>query len=372
MNLELNEDQQLIDHALERYLKSAGDYAARRALAQTAPGYAQEDWQFFADIGLLAMSFPEQFGGQDAGFGDTALVMERFGKELLTVPYLAGVVLAGGVLRRVAASPLRAECLDALGQGRMLLAAGIDPDTTNLRAQACEGGYRIDGGAQLVMHGPAAQRYIVTAELNGAPALLLVDAGPAGPVVEPYRLIDGSPACDLAFDEVVVARERLLAHGESAASIVQDVLAEARAALCAEAAGCMQALFGMTLDYVRQRKQFGRAIGSFQVIQHRLADGYTALEQVKSMALLAARSVGSGAASRHRDVAAAKAFIGEAGIRMGHDAIQLHGAMGMTEELAVGGYHKRLLVIDALLGDACVQVGRFIAMEPECAGAALA
>ena len=362
MDLELNDDQKIISNSLERFIKTSCDYPARRALADTAAGFSPAHWQFFAEMGLLALPLPEQCGGLEADFSYTALVMEWFGKGLVAEPYLAAVVLAGGILRRIPASPLQAECLLALGEGRTIFAfAGEDAATT--RACGHEGGYLLNGARRLVAHGSSASQLIVSAELDGEPALLLVDAGQQGVAIDACRTIDSLPACDLALHEVRVGAERLLARGEAVAAIVREASDEALAAMCAEACGCMDALFDMTLDYVQQRKQFGRAIGSFQVIQHRLADAYTELEQVRSMALVAARSISSGAPSRHSDIAAAMAFICEAGQRMGHTAIQLHGAMGMTQELAVGGYHRRLLAIAAQAGGARGQVERFIALQ---------
>jgi len=364
MNLELNDDQRIISDTLERFVKQHYDYPARRELVRTETGYARTHWLFYADIGLLALPLPEEYGGLDADFSYLGLVMEWFGKGLVAEPYLASVILGGGILRRLPAAPLPSSCLAALAEGRMTLALADDEadPAAPLRAVVRDDSVLVDGAKRLVVHGTDADRIIVTARIDGALALLLVDAEHEGVERRGYRTVDGLPACDLVLREVVLAKDCLLAQGEAAEAILCEVLTEAMAALCAEACGCMQALFDMTLDYVQQRKQFGRAIGSFQVIQHRLAEAFTDLEQVKSMALLATRSVSSAAPGRHRDVAAAKAFIGEAALRMGHTAIQLHGAMGMTEELAVGGYHKRLLVINALLGDARSQLGRWMGM----------
>lgn len=365
MNLELNDDQRILSDTLERFVKQSYDYPARRALVRTESGYAQAHWQLFADIGLLALPLPEQYGGLNADFSYLGLVMEWIGKGLVAEPYLASVILGGGTLRRLPAAPLPAACLAALAAGQMTLALADDEadPAAPLRAILRHDGLLVDGAKRLVVHGTDADRIIVTARIDGELALLLVDARQAGVERRAYRTVDGLPACDLVLHGLVLAKECLLAQGAAAEAILREVLTEAMAALCAEACGCMQALFDMTLEYVQQRKQFGRAIGSFQVIQHRLAEAFTDLEQVKSMALLATRSVSSAAPGRHRDVAAAKAFIGEAALSMGHTAIQLHGAMGMTEELAVGGYHKRLLVINALLGDARSQLGRWMAMD---------
>ncbi len=362
MDLELNDDQKIIGDSLQRFIKESYDYPARRALSATAAGFSPAHWQFFADMGLLALPLPEQHGGLDADFSYTALVMEWFGRGLVAEPYLATVIQAGGILRRIAPSALQAVCLQALGEGKTIFAfAGEEASGTHARSE--DGGYVLDGVKRLVAHGPSAAQLIVSAELDGEPALLLVAAGQPGVTIDAYRTIDSLPACDAMLCGVRVEADHVLARGGSVAEILQEVASETLAAMCAEACGCMDALFDMTLDYVQQRKQFGRTIGSFQAIQHRLADAYTELELVRSMALVAARGVSSGAPGRHRDIAAAMAFIGEAGQRMGHTAIQLHGAMGMTQELAVGGYHRRLLAIAAQAGGARRQVDRFIKLQ---------
>jgi alkylation response protein AidB-like acyl-CoA dehydrogenase len=312
-----------------------------------------------------------EYGGVNADFSYTALLMESIGKGLVAEPYLASVVLGGGVLRRAANTPQHAAMLRQLAAGEVLLAFAHDepdavtPATPAARSRRHGDGYVLNGVKQLVLHGPAADHFIVSASDadSGELQLFLADAGQDGAALHRYRTVDGLPACDLHLRELALDAGRLLAQGETAAAILAEVLTEALAALCCEASGCAQALLDATLDYVRQRQQFGRAIGSFQVIQHRMADCYVEVEQIKSMALLASRSVAAGAPQRHRSVAAAKAYIGEAAVRVGHTAIQLHGAMGMTEELAVGAYHKRLLVIQALFGDAGAQVERYIALE---------
>jgi alkylation response protein AidB-like acyl-CoA dehydrogenase len=371
MDFALNDEQRMIDDALARFVQQHYDFPARQRLLRTEAGYSRAHWQLFAEMGLLALPLDEEYGGVNADFSYTALLMESIGKGLVAEPYLAGVVLGGGVLRRAANTPQHAAMLRQLAAGEVLLAFAHDePDAVTPAAPATRSrrhgdGYVLNGVKQLVLHGAAADHFIVSASDadSGELQLFLADAGQGGVALHRYRTVDGLPVCDMHLHELALDAGRLLAQGETAATILAEVLTDALAALCCEASGCAQALLDATLDYVRQRQQFGRAIGSFQVIQHRMADCYVEVEQIKSMALLASRSVAAGAPQRHRSVAAAKAYIGEAAVRVGHTAIQLHGAMGMTEELAVGAYHKRLLVIQALFGDAGAQVERYIALE---------
>jgi alkylation response protein AidB-like acyl-CoA dehydrogenase len=371
MDFALNDEQRMINDALTRFVQQHYDFPARQRLLRTEAGYSRAHWQLFAEMGLLALPLDVEYGGVNADFSYTALLMESIGKGLVAEPYLASVVLGGGALGRAANTPQHAAMLRQLAAGEVLLAFAHDepdavtPATPAARSRRHGDGYVLNGVKQLVLHGPAADHFIVSASDadSGELQLFLADAGQDGAALHRYRTVDGLPACDLHLRELALDAGRLLAQGETAAAILAEVLTEALAALCCEASGCAQALLDATLDYVRQRQQFGRAIGSFQVIQHRMADCYVEVEQIKSMALLASRSVAAGAPQRHRSVAAAKAYIGEAAVRVGHTAIQLHGAMGMTEELAVGAYHKRLLVIQALFGDAGAQVERYIALE---------
>jgi alkylation response protein AidB-like acyl-CoA dehydrogenase len=373
MDFALNDEQRMIDDALARFVQQHYDFPARQRLLRTEAGYSRAHWLLFAEMGLLALPLDEEYGGVSADFSYTALLMESIGKGLVAEPYLASVVLGGGVLRRAAHAPQHAAMLQQLAAGEVLLAFAHDePDAVTPAAPATRSrrqgsGYVLNGAKQLVLHGANADHFIVSASDadSGELQLFLAGAGQGGLVQHRYRTVDGLPACDLQLHELALDAGQLLAQGETAAAILAEVLSEAMAALCCEASGCAQALLDATLDYVRQRKQFGRAISSFQVIQHRMADCYVEVEQIKSMALLASRSVAAGAPQRHRSVAAAKAYIGEAAVRVGHTAIQLHGAMGMTEELSVGAYHKRLLVIQALFGDAGAQIERYIALEQE-------
>jgi alkylation response protein AidB-like acyl-CoA dehydrogenase len=371
MDFAPNDEQRMINDALTRFVQQHYDFPARQRLLRTDAGYSRAHWQLFAEMGLLALPLDEEYGGVNADFSYTALMMESIGKGLVAEPYLASVVLGGGVLRRTANTPQHAAMLHQLAAGEVLLAFAHDepdavtPAAPDTRSRRHGDGYVLNGFKQLVLHGPAADYFIVSASDadSGELQLFLADAGRDGAALHRYRTVDGLPACDLHLHDLALDAGRLLAQGETAAAILAEVLTEALAALCCEASGCAQALLDATLDYVRQRQQFGRAIGSFQVIQHRMADCYVEVEQIKSMALLASRSIAAGAPQRHRSVAAAKAYIGEAAVRVGHTAIQLHGAMGMTEELAVGAYHKRLLVIQALFGDAGAQVERYIELE---------
>ncbi|CAG4884802.1 Pimeloyl-CoA dehydrogenase small subunit [Georgfuchsia toluolica] len=375
MNFTLNEDQKRIVDSLERFIQNNYEYPKRRQILASELGFSRNHWQFFANMGLLGLPFAEEFGGLNLDFAYTALVMEWFGRGLIVEPFLSSVMLSGGLIKHAGTKAQRATCLAPLIEGRLLLAFAHEDSGSRFgkrsqktRAQPQGNGFVVNGGKRLVIHGQSADRFVVSAA--GAAGeqdsfLFLLDADQAGMQIDSYRTVDGQPACDLRLHNVTVPRDHVLAEGKAAQAALKNVLTEATAGLCAEAYGCMQVLFDMTLDYVQQRKQFGKTIGSFQVIQHHMVDCYMDLEQARSMALLASSSIASESPDRHQNVAAAKAFIAEAGLRMGHAAIQLHGAMGMTEELAVGGYHKRLLMIQTLLGDPNYQIDRLIDLENE-------
>lgn len=372
MNLEPSDEEVILGNMLDRFIAEHCDYSVRRKLLASARGFSKKRWQSFADMGLLGLSYPERFGGVGVGFPCTALVMEKFGKGLVVEPYFSTVILGGSLIKYSGNESYQTECLKAIAEGSMFVALAhlesdshVNPQLSRTTARLQEGTYVVNGEKRLVIHGQSADRFIVSAHQTGhdegdSLLLLLLDSSQSGLQVDPYRTIDGSPAFDLTLDNVVATRDQVLAEGRLAQEILDEVLTEATAALCAEASGCMQALFDATVEYVKERKQFGRPIGSFQAIQHRLVDCYADLEQTKSLVLLATKSVAAGSPERHINVAAAKAFVCEAALRTGHEAIQLHGAMGVTEELPVGAYHKRLLMIRTLFGDSTYQIDRML------------
>jgi len=373
MNFDLSEDDAALRDSVARWVQQRYPFDARRKLAAQAPGFSRAHWREMAQLGWLALPFDEAQGGLGGGPLATMLMMEELGKGLVLEPYLPTVLLCGGLLRRSAA--LRDEWVPRLIDGSTLGALAWQErhghhQLADVQAtlRSAGDGFVLDGDKVLVFNGAAADQLIVSARSAGSRfdeagiSLVRIDANAAGVERTALQLMDGQWVANLRFDQVRVAASQLLcAPGEGFVPL-RDTVRDAMLALCAEAFGIMQVLQATTLDYVKTRKQFGVTIGSFQALQHRLVDMYSALEQTRSLLYRAVCSADEGSAEAQRDLLALKVMVGRAGRLIGGEAVQMHGGMGMTDELAVGHCMKRLMVIDSSFGNADVQRARFAAL----------
>jgi len=375
MDFELSEEQRLLKDSVERLLKDRYEFEARKAFMASPEGWSRELWQQYADLGLLGLPFPEEFGGFGGGAVETMIVAEAFGQALALEPFLATVVLAGGLMRHAGSDAQCAAMLPKVADGSLLLAfahaerqSRYDLADVATAARRDGAGFILDGAKSLVLHGDVADTLLVSARLSGGRrdrdgiGLFAVDAAAEGVSRRGYQTIDGLRAAEVTLTGVAVGADAVVGEPGAAFPVIARVVDEAIAALCAEAVGGMAAMHDLTVDYLKTRRQFGVPIGSFQVLQHRAADMLVALEQARSMALLATMMVGEDdAAERHRLIAAAKVQIGRSGKFVGQQAIQLHGGIGMTMEYKVGHYFKRVTAIDTTFGDAdhhLAEVGR--------------
>ena len=373
MNFDLSEDDAALQDSVARWVQQRYPFDARRKLAAQAPGFSREHWREMAQLGWLALPFEDALGGLGGGPLATMLMMEQLGNGLVLEPYLPSVLLFGGLIQRSAT--LRDEWVPKVIDGSVLGALAClerhsrhelaDVQTTLQRAGD---GYVLSGTKALVFNGAAAAQLVVSARSSGGRfdeagiSLLRVDADAPGVERTALQLMDGQWVANLRFDQVRVAASQLLfAPGEGFAPL-RDTVHDATLALCAEAFGIMQLLQATTLDYVKTRKQFGVTIGSFQALQHRLVDMFSALEQTRSLLYRAVCSAGEGSADAERDLRALKVMVGKAGRLIGGEAIQMHGGMGMTDELTVGHYMKRLMVINTTFGDADWHRQKFAAL----------
>ena len=368
MDFDLNDEQRQLKDSIERLLAdSYGDLAQRQGYQKEAKGYGQRLWQHYADLGLLAVPFAEQHGGLGQGLTETMLIAEAFGRALAIEPYLATVVLAGGALRHAGNEALLCGLVPAIAAGRLTLAlahqerqARYDLADTSTTARAdSKGGYTLEGEKCVVLHGDSADQLIVAARTSGSRAerggigLFLVAADANGVTRRGYATQDGMRAADVTLSAVRVAPEAVLAAPDQGLAVLERVVDEAIAALSAEAVGAMAALTDLTVEYLKTRKQFGVAIGSFQVLQHKSVDMFVALEQARSMAAYATMMASEpDARERRKAISAAKVQIGRSARLVGETAIQLHGGIGMTMEYKAGHYFKRLTMIDMAYGDA--------------------
>lgn len=380
MDFSFSDEQRMLDDTVSRLVRDRYDFTQRAGYGREAKGYSAEVWALFAELGLLCVPFSDEDGGIGGGGVELMILHQAFGRALIREPYLATVVLGGGMVARLGSPEQREALLPALMAGETTLALAYaepegryDPLWVDSRAVPDGHGYRLTGRKAVVLNGDSAARLVVTARTGGAVSdpdgvsAFLVDPSAPGVTVCGYATIDGQRAADILFDGVAVAAaDRLGAEGD-AADALDAVLAAGCAALTAEAVGAMEVACDQTLEYLKTRKQFGVPIGKFQVLQHRMVDMRIALEQARSMAILAAASLDRPAAERNRTVAAAKSLIGTAGRLVAEQAIQMHGGMGMTDETPVSHYAKRLVMIDHWLGDSSHHLARFMAL-PETAG----
>ena len=373
MDFDYSEEQRLLDETVRRLVKDEYEFADRKKYLAEPQGFSAALWAKYAELGLLGLPFAEEYGGFGGGGIETMIVMEAFGRGLALEPYLATVVLSGGLIALAGSDGQKSDILPEVAAGKMMLAfapgerhSRYDFAQVETSAKPQGGGFILNGHKSVVLHGGAAHKLIVSARTAGSGndknglSLFIVDRDAKGVTVRDYPTVDGLRAADVTLSNVSVGADALLGPRDNAYPLIVCAADRAVAALCAEAVGIMETLNAMTLDYIKTRKQFGVAIGSFQVLQHRMVDMLINAEQAKSMEILAAMSIDSNdQRERERAVSAAKVQIGQSGRFVGQQAIQLHGGIGMTDEYAAGHYFKRLSSIEHTFGDTDYHLDRF-------------
>jgi len=371
-------DEQLsLQDTLQKFIAREYTFDRRRALARAEPGFSREAWQQYAELGLLALPYPEDAGGLGGNGVDVMIVMEEFGRGLLLEPYLSTVVIAGTALVNVAPTAATRDALAGVVAGTTLLALAAyeangryDLAHVECTARQDNGRWTLSGRKAVVLDGPSADHFLVSARTGGAKAdrrgisLFLVPKSAKGIRLYAYPTQSGGRAADLELSAVEVGATALLGEPGEALTVLERAVDSGVAALCAEALGIMTALNQQTLAYLKTRKQFGVPIGTFQALQHRMADMFIAAEQARSMAIIAAlHARDEDAVARRRAVSGAKAYVGEAARFVGQQAVQLHGGMGMVDEHVISHYFRRLTTIELSLGNADFHLGRFSAIS---------
>jgi alkylation response protein AidB-like acyl-CoA dehydrogenase len=373
MEFNYSEEQLALQDTLQRFISRDYDFDKRRAFAKSDLGFSAAAWSQYAELGLLALPFPEDFGGLGGNGVDVMLVMEQFGQGLLLEPYLSTVVTCGGLIRDSGSDALKEKLLPQIAEGKLKLSlaayeASGRYDLSYVAATAHENGgsWRLSGRKTVVLDGASADYFLVSARSGGKTAdrdgvsLFLVPRDAKGLTLAAYPTQSGARAADLLLENVTVGAEAMVGLAGKALPILERAVDRANAALCAEAVGIINALNQATLNYLKTRKQFGVAIGTFQALKHKMADMLIAAEQSRSMAIIAAvHADSSDTAERHRAISAAKAYIGQSGRLVGQHAVQMHGGMGVVDELNVSHYFKRLTMIDLTFGDADYQLASF-------------
>ena len=366
MDFELSDEQRLLKDSVERLASQRYDFEARKKFSAEPDGWSRDMWRQYAELGLTAVPFAEEHGGIGGGAVETMIVMEAFGRALALEPYFATVVLGGGFLRLGASDAVKSELLPKVAAGEALLSfahverqARYDLADVTATAKKDGAGYILDGAKSLALHGDVADKFIISARVSGAQrdkngiGLFLVDAKAPGVSRRGYPTVDGLRAAEVTLAGVKIGADAVIGEPGNAYPLIERVVDSGIAALAAEAVGAMSAMHEITVDFLKQRKQFGVPIGNFQVLQHRAGEMLIALEQARSMAMLATMmSEEENATERRKSIAAAKVQIGRSAKFIGQSAIQLHGGIGMTMEYKVGHYFKRVSMIDKMFGDA--------------------
>jgi len=369
MDFELSQEQMMLKDSVERFVLDTYEVSNRKELAETTTGYSEANWAIFAEMGWLGVPFSETHGGFGGRAVDLCVIMEALGGGLVLEPFVASALLGGTMIEALGSEEQKAAVLPAIIAGEMKLAlaysepaSGFDLAFVETTATKGGGRYVLNGQKSVVLHAAGADRLVVIARTSGAAgdgsgvSAFLVQADAIGLRRQDYPMVDGGRASDIWLDNV----EADLVGDEGQALVALEAANDlAICALCAEAVGAMRKVLEITKDYTASRNQFGKAIGDNQVIQHRLVDMFTNVEEAKAITDMAAMRIDGGGADASKTVAAAKAKVGEAARFVGAQGVQLHGGIGMTDEYPIGHYFKRLMAIDATFGDANHHLNRF-------------
>lgn len=375
MNFDYSEEQQLLANSVKQFITKDYTFEARKAILGSSTGYSDHVWATFAEMGLLGVPFAGEYGGFGGNAVDLMPVMEAIGEGLVLEPYLATVGLGGQMVARGGAEAQKKAILPSLVEGKLKLAfaqtergARYNLAHVATRAAKSGGGYVLNGEKCVVLHGACADKLVVSARTAGDDAdangisLFLIDRNAPGVSLKTYRTADNLRSADLLLANATVPADALLGKEGEALPLIEEVLDYATALLCAEAVGAIRFANSATLEYLKTRRQFGAPIGSFQALQHRMVDMMISYEQAKSMACLANVKVESAEATERKHViSAAKIKIADACRHVSQESVQLHGGMGMTEELKVSHTFRRLTVIAQTFGDADHHLDRFAA-----------
>ena len=364
MDFSFSEEQTLLRNTIQSFIQDNYDFDKRREIIQSEEGMSKDNWKQLAELGLLGVPFSENDGGLEFGSVETMIVAEEFGKGLVVEPYIQTVVTCGGFLRR-ASEAQRQEHLPSLISGDEIWAfAYAEPqgrfNLADIKVSASKNGddYTLNGEKCVVSAAPWAQKLIVSARSSGDQSdkegisLFIVDKASDGVSTRDYKTVDGSMASEVSFENVKLSSSSLIGEEGNAYSLIELVADETIAALCAEAIGAMSVLNETTVEYCKTRKQFGQPIGKFQVLQHRMVDMFMQYEQSVSMTYMVNLKLEEEDVERSKAASGAKVQICNATKFIGQSAVQLHGGMGMTDELNVGHYFKRLSMIETQLGNA--------------------
>ena len=364
MDFTFNEEQTLIQDQVDQFVQKEYDWETRQSLSNSDLGFGEDNWKKFAELGWLGISVSEESGGFGGSAIESMLIMEAFGKGLVVEPFLETMIMSGGILDNHGSDQQKSSILEPAIAGEMQLAlAYAEPQSRfNLsdvvtEAKEKDENFILNGYKSVVMNGPSADKIIVSARTSGSQmeeegiSLFIVDAGSEGLNRTNYKTVDGKRASDITIENLSVPKENIIGQINSGFKILDSAIDTAILAISAEAVGAMEVLYKTTVEYTKTREQFGTAIGKFQVLQHRMVDMFMEYEQCKSLLYMATMKHEEGSADAKKAISGLKYQVGKAGKFIGQQAVQLHGGMGVTDELNVGHYFKRLTTVGTIFGN---------------------
>ena len=372
MNFELSDEQKMIQQSVERFVQDNYDLNTRISLSSDNLGYSNDYWKSMAELGWLGLPFDESDGGFGGNQIDVLVIMEQFGKGLVLEPYLASVVMGGGALKKGGTESLKKEILPGLVDGTKQLSfayaeqqSRFDLEDVITSARKEKDTFILNGQKSMVQNAETADHIVIAARTSGGQidengiTLFLVDASSEGLSMDNFPTVDGLRASEITLKNVSVNANRVVGNVDEGFEILQSVANDAILALSAEAVGAMEVLYKDTVEYTQQREQFDHPMSEFQVLQHRMVDMFMEYEQCKSMLYRATMESVQDPKAAQRTIHGLKHLIGKSGLFVGENAVQLHGGMGVTEELRIGHFFKRLLVIDSMFGNADHHLQKF-------------
>ena len=362
MNLDYNEEQIMLREQIQKFCESEYDFYKREEVIKSDKHFDAEVWKLFADQGWLSMPFSEESGGLGFGPIELSILFEEFGKALVIEPYLATVVLSGTLLDKSTYAE-KIDLIDKISSGDMHISLGyaeadkgydyLSPSTS------LDSDNILNGSKTLVLNGSNAKKLIISCMKDNEFNLIILDSDTDGVSINSFSTVDGQSCSEISFENVVVNDSNIVASGDEAINLFNETINLAVLCVSAEAVGCMESCYFKTLEYTKGREQFGQPISNFQVLQHRMVDMFIESELAKSLLIKAMLEVNNNSEEMYKHVSALKSYIGKSGKLSAKEAVQLHGGMGVSEEMMIGHYLKKMISIDALFGNADYHLKKF-------------
>ena len=375
MDFTFNEEQTLIQDQVDQFIQKEYDWETRQSLSNSELGFGDNNWQKFAELGWLGISTSEDSGGFGGSAIESMLIMEAFGKGLVVEPFLETIIMSSGLIDEHGSDLQKSSILEPAIAGELHLAlAYAEPQSRfNLSDVVTEAkidgdNYILNGYKSVVMNGPSANKIIVSARTSGSQldeggiTLFIIDANSEGLNKTNYKTVDGRRASDLTFENISVSKDDIIGHVDEGFGLLDSSIDRAILAISAEAVGAMEVLYKTTVEYTKTREQFGTSIGKFQVLQHRMVDMFMEYEQCKSLLYMATMKHEEGSSDAKKAISGLKYQVGKAGKFIGQQAVQLHGGMGVTDELNVGHYFKRLTTVGTIFGNTDFHLKRYTSL----------